>query len=269
MSSDPRQPSPDPVHRARELLTVALSTLQQIPERDGDLASVLDHLAAASSGLYAAEAELPAEAEALVALRGALDELTRALDMLHARTTFVAGLDTIATAVAQALALLYPRVRSRERQLRTLPPLVPRPSSRGRGSESRAARARTSEADATRLAEAERDGQRLGEQRTAGQRVTIVVDVGVLSASNFYAGVTADVSTGGVFVSTTAPLSVGTDVALFFTLGGDRTLATEGTVRWTRQDEPAGMGVAFTHLGEGDRRAIADYCANRPPLFHD
>lgn len=249
------------MHRARELLTVALATLQKIPERDRDLSSVLDHVAAASSALYSAEAELQAEVEALDALRGALDELTRALDMLHARTTFVAGLDTVATAVAQALALLYPRVRSRERQLRTLPPLAPRPPAHRDDNRSRAPRGGA--------ASTHRDGQRAVEQRTAGERVTIVVDVGVLSASNFYAGVTADVSTGGVFVSTGAPLAVGTEVALFFTLGGDRSLSVEGTVRWTRQEEPAGMGVAFTRLEDDDQRAIADYCANRPPLFHD
>lgn len=259
MSADPRQSSSDPVHRGRELLTVALATLQKIPERDRDLANVLDHVAAASSGLYAAEAELTAEAEALDALRGALEELTRALDMLHARTTFVPGLDTVATAVAQALALLYPRVRSRERQLHTLPPLGAPPSARRGESRSRAPSADP----------AARAGERAADQRTAGERVTIVVDVGVLSASNFYAGVTADVSAGGVFVSTDAPLAVGTEVTLFFTLGSERTLSAEGTVRWTRQEQPPGMGVAFTRLEEGDQRAIADYCANRPPLFHD
>jgi uncharacterized protein (TIGR02266 family) len=240
---------------------VALATLQKIPERDPDLASVLDHVAAASSALYSAEAELTAEVESLDALRGALDELTRALDMLHARTTFVPGLDTVATAVAQALALLYPRVRSRERQMRTLPPLAPRTPARRDESRSRAPRAAA--------AEMARDGRRVADQRAAGERVTIEVDVGVLSASNFYAGVTADVSAGGVFVSTDTPLAVGTEVALFFTLGDDRTLSAEGTVRWSRQDEPAGMGVAFTRLEDDDRRAIADYCANRPPLFHD
>ncbi len=259
MSANPRQPSSDPVHRARELLTTALATLQKIPERDADLASVLDHVATASSALYAAEAELTADVEALDALRGALDALTRALDMLHARTTFVPGLDTVVTAVAQALALLYPRVRSRERQLRTLPPLASRSPGRRDGNRGRSPR--------TDAASAQRDG--VADQRTAGARVTIEVDVGVLSASNFYAGVTADVSAGGVFVSTNAPLAVGTEVALFFTLGGDRTLSAEGTVRWTREDEPAGMGVAFTHLEEEDQRAVADYCANRPPLFHD
>ncbi len=266
MTADPRQSSSDPVHRARELLTVALATLQKIPDRDADLARVLDHVAAASSALYAAVTELATEAEALVALREALDELTRALDMLHARTTFAPGLDAIAASVAQALALLYPRVRSRERQRHSVPP---RASRRPPDHD-----ARPAATDGGRHAATDGDGPRVteghaAEQRVSGQRVTIVVDVGVLSASNFYAGVTADVSAGGVFVSTAAPLSVGTDVALFFTLGGDETLAAEGTVRWTRRDEPAGMGVAFTQLNDRDRRAIADYCANRPPLFHD
>lgn len=268
MTTDARQSSSDPVHRARELLTVALSTLQRIPDREPDLAAVLDHVAAASSALYAAEAELGGEAEALVALRSALDELTRALDMLHARTTFAPGLDTIAASVAQSLALLYPRVRSKERQQRTVPPDGSERPAEGDAAKRGDARPLVEGQGGGPRAAAQGDGPRGPEQRVAGQRVTIVVDVGVLSASNFYAGMTADVSAGGVFVSTAAPLAVGTDVALFFTLGGEE-LAAEGTVRWTRLDEPAGMGVAFTRLDDRDRRAIADYCANRPPLFHD
>jgi len=264
VSVDPRQSSSDPVHRARELLTVALAALQQIPARDADLASVLDHVAAASSALYAAEAELVTETEALAALREALDELTRALDLVHARTTFAPGLDTIAASVAQALALLYPRVRSKERQQRTVPPGASlRPPLPGDGR-----RFSEEQTHAGRAAN-EHGASPFTEQRVAGQRVTVVVDVGVLSASNFYVGMTADVSAGGVFVSTSAPLAVGTEVALFFTLGSDETLTAEGVVRWTRSDEPAGMGVAFTGLASRDRRAIADYCANRPPLFHD
>ena len=100
----------------------------------------------------------------------------------------------------------------------------------------------------------------------------VEVDVGVLSASNFYAGVAADVSPGGVFVSTTEPLPEGTEVELYFTLDGGRTLHAEGAVRWTRsknRDQPPGMGVAFTTLSDDDRRLIADFCGNRPPLFHD
>jgi uncharacterized protein (TIGR02266 family) len=260
------QPGSDPVRGARDLLTVALSTLQGLADAPPAMRDALDHIAAASSALYTAQTEARTEAVALAGLRHALDELTRALDILHARPSHVEGLDVVATAVAQALALLYPRVRMSERQRRgvVLPDAM--------ASADRQALV----AMADRL-EAERrehppKTERLAEQRVAGQRVTIEVDVGVLSESNFYAGIAADVSAGGVFVGTAEPLPVGTDVVLYFTLEGGRTLHAEGSVRWTRPhsaDQPPGMGVAFTRVSPEDQRAIADYCANRAPLVHD
>ena len=259
------QAGADPVRDARARLTEALQALQRITNRPPDLELALDHVAGASSALFSAEAAGITEAIALSHLRTALDALTRALDLLHARPTFIEGLDKIASAVAQALALLYPRVRMSERQRRGVVPPDGIPSL-----DRRALVALADRIDAARGEETP-GTERLGEQRLAGQRVHIEVDVGVLSASNFYAGVAADVSTGGVFVSTPKPLAVGTEVALYFTLDGGRLLQAEGTVRWTRGDggAPPGMGVAFARLKQDDQRAIADFCANRPPLFHD
>ena len=56
------------------------------------------------------------------------------------------------------------------------------------------------------------------------------------------------------------------------TLGEGATLHAEAIVRWVRaktSDLPAGLGVAFTRLSDGDRRTITDFCAHRPALFHD
>jgi uncharacterized protein (TIGR02266 family) len=252
------------VHGARELLTVALRTLQALSAMPPDVRSALDHVAAASSALYTAEAEPSTEPASLVLLRRALDELTKALDILHARPSGFEGLDTVAAAVAQALALLYPRVRMSERQRKgvVVPGALP----------SLDRRALVAMADKI---DAERDSpqaERVADQRVAGPRVGVQVDVGLLSESNFYAGVAADVSAGGVFVSTPAPFPVGTDVNLYFTLVPGRTLHAEGTVRWTRPGDsnlPPGMGVAFTRVSEDDQRAIGDYCANRPPFVHE
>jgi uncharacterized protein (TIGR02266 family) len=231
-----------------------------------DMRGALDHIAAASSALYTAHTEARTDAAALAGLRQALDELTRALDILHARPNPNESLDTVATAVAQALALLYPRVRMSERQRRgVVPPDAMASADR------QALVAMADRLEAERL-EHPPTAQRVDDQRVAGQRVTIEVDVGVLSESNFYAGIAADVSPGGVFVGTAEPLVVGTDVTLYFTLEGGRTLRTEGSVRWTRArnaDQAPGMGVAFTRVGPEDQRAIGDYCANRAPLVHE
>lgn len=259
-------PGADPVRGARELLTVALNMLQALQQPPPDVRKALDYVAAASSALYVAQNEARTESSSLAELRTALDALTRALDILHSRPTFVAGLDTVASAVAQALALLYPRVRMSERQRKgvVLPGQLP--------SMDRRALVEMADRIAAERRELPPKTERLADQRLAGPRVTVEVDVGVLSESNFYAGVAADVSAGGVFVGTRDPLAVGTEVALYFTLEGGRTLHAEGTVRWVRAgdaNDVPGMGVAFSRLSDEDRRAIADYCANRPPLVHE
>jgi uncharacterized protein (TIGR02266 family) len=257
-------PGEDPARAARELLAPALAELQRNKAPTALGTQALDHVAAAMSALYGAEAEAATEAAVTAGLRHALDELTRALDELHERTPGLHALDGPATAVARAMALLYPRVRLSERQRRgvVMAESVP-------GHERRALVAMADRIDA-----AHRAGEvaPAPEQRTAGQRVRVDVDVGVLSESNFYTGIAADVSAGGVFVSTPEPLAVGTEVTLYFTLGEGATLHAEAIVRWVRaktSDLPAGMGVAFTRLSDGDQRTIADFCAHRPPLFHD
>jgi len=257
-------PGEDPARAARELLAPALAELQRNRAPTALGTHALDHVAAAMSALYGAEAESRTEAAATASLRRALDELTRALDELHERTPGLHALDGPATAVARAMALLYPRVRLSERQRRGVVMAESVPSNERR--------ALVAMADRIDAAHRGGDETPAAEQRAAGHRVRVEVDVGVLSESNFYTGVAADVSAGGVFVSTPEPLPVGTDVALYFTLGEGSTLHAEAIVRWVRpktSDLPPGMGVAFTRLSDGDRRTIADFCAHRPPLFHD
>ena len=267
MSFRTSPPGTDPARAARELLAPALATLQQSGASSSLHTRVLDGVAASMSALYAAEAESSTEASVNTSLRQALDELTRALDALHDRTQRTPGshpLDAPAAAIAQALALLYPRVRVSERQRRGVVMAESVPSH-----DRRVLVAMADRLDAAH--DAAQQPAAPPEQRS-GQRVTVEVDVGVLSDSNFYAGVAADVSLGGVFVSTPSPLPEGTEVALYFSLGQGSTLHAEGVVRWTRAkttDRPAGMGVAFARLSDADRRTIADFCAERPPLFHD
>lgn len=263
MSFRAPHPGEDPARAARELLAPALSELQRRAATSELHTRVLDRIAASMSALYAAEAESSTELRVNTSLRQALDELTKALDSLHERPPGSHPLDGAATAVAQALALLYPRVRLSERQRRGVVMAESVPSH-----DRRVLVAMADRLDAEhRAAEA----AALPEQRS-GRRVTIEVDVGVLSESNFYTGIAADVSLGGVFVSTPSPLAEGTEIALYFTLGEGATLHAEGVVRWTRAkstDLPPGMGVAFTRLSDDARRTIADFCAHRPPLFHD
>ena len=51
---------------------------------------------------------------------------------------------------------------------------------------------------------------------------------------NFYTTLTGDLAVGGVFLTTPAPLPIGTPVRLRIALPGGRVLRADGTVRWHR-----------------------------------
>jgi uncharacterized protein (TIGR02266 family) len=99
----------------------------------------------------------------------------------------------------------------------------------------------------------------------------VEVDIGFFSESNFYAGLTQDISEGGLFVATQRILPVGTDVTVSFTLPGVQEIKTDGIVTWTREpvDGVAGMGIRFTRLTRDDQALIQRFVAKRPPLYHD
>jgi hypothetical protein len=59
-----------------------------------------------------------------------------------------------------------------------------------------------------------------------------------------------DLSVGGVFISTTIPVPVGTEVDLLFTQPEGET-RIHGIVRYA--DGKSGVGVEFTRMGEVDR----------------
>ncbi|HMG56861.1 MAG TPA: TIGR02266 family protein, partial [Kofleriaceae bacterium] len=99
-----------------------------------------------------------------------------------------------------------------------------------------------------------------------------------------------DVSQGGIFIRTKEPLAVGTQMRFEFQLrDASPLIAGEGTVVWTRENDPSrpaiapGMGVRFDRLADGSQgileriltekakqapqRPIADTA--KPPLFTD
>ena len=58
------------------------------------------------------------------------------------------------------------------------------------------------------------------------------VEVGFVGDNNFFAGLSLDVSEGGVFVATYEPRPVGTKLMLSFVLPGGHTITTPGVVRF-------------------------------------
>jgi uncharacterized protein (TIGR02266 family) len=99
-----------------------------------------------------------------------------------------------------------------------------------------------------------------------------------------------DVSQGGIFIRTKEPLAVGTQMRFEFQLrDASPLIAGEGTVVWTRENDPSrpaiapGMGVRFDRLAEGSQTVLerilsekakqapqrTHESSTKPPLFTD
>ena len=105
----------------------------------------------------------------------------------------------------------------------------------------------------------------------AAPRRQVEVDVGIHSDSHFFAGLTGDVSRGGLFVATYAELAVGARVTLDFELPNGRVVA-DGIVRWhrsARDHHSPGFGVQFERVEPGMLKLIERFCQARPPLYYD
>ncbi len=91
--------------------------------------------------------------------------------------------------------------------------------------------------------------------------------------THFYAGLTQDISQGGVFIATYGLLPVGSRLDLSFDLPDGTEIRTRGEVRWLRESACSGtrpgMGVAFTELSDEAIVAIHRFCCERPPLYMD
>lgn len=91
--------------------------------------------------------------------------------------------------------------------------------------------------------------------------------------THFFAGLTLDISSGGLFIATYHLFPVGTALSLSFQLPDGVRLSVRGEVRWVRcvseEHERPGMGVAFKELSAEALAAISAFCAERPPLYMD
>jgi uncharacterized protein (TIGR02266 family) len=257
----------DAARAARASLLPVLDELQHVVA--GPFAGrALEHVARATSALYAAETEPEGSAALGDALRTVLAELPHALEALHEAPPGWEPMNRLLEQVARALSVVHPVAQpvSRRRRPVVLPGGVPSVDRRILA----AMGERRQEPGPEAWPETVRMHPETEHRRDT--RVIVEVDVGLLSDSNFYTGLAEDVSRGGVFVATQEPLPPGTIVLLFFVLAGGRTLRAEGVVRWLRSAATSaapGMGVAFTSLGDEERQAIEAFCAERPALFHD
>jgi uncharacterized protein (TIGR02266 family) len=113
------------------------------------------------------------------------------------------------------------------------------------------------------------------DQRDA-RRFPLKVEVNYTSEHNFYAGFMENMSSGGLFVATHEPASIGDSVEVTFTVPGlNHTCTSVCEVRWLREYNPdapdtiPGMGLKFTRLDPEARAAVELFVRHREPIFFD
>lgn len=102
-------------------------------------------------------------------------------------------------------------------------------------------------------------------------RKKLEVNVGIQSDSHFFAGLSGDVSKGGLFVATYAEIPIGGKVTLDFELPNGP-IVVEGTVRWHRMPTDnvgPGLGIQFEGVKRDQLALIERFCQARPPLYYD
>ena len=98
------------------------------------------------------------------------------------------------------------------------------------------------------------------------EKVDVAVEID--SESNFYTGISGDISAGGVFVATHTPQPIGAKIRLNIYLFGSL-FGTRGQVAWLREtgDTIPGMGVRFLELDLPLEQTILKFAGIREPLF--
>lgn len=116
-------------------------------------------------------------------------------------------------------------------------------------------------------------GPKSGRERRVFPRWTLHAAVDVQSDDHCYAGLSYDVSAGGIFVATPETPALGTAVDVTVTLPDGRRLYLDGVVRWVRRGErasaglPAGIGIEWNELPMDALRALLHFAELRDPLL--
>jgi uncharacterized protein (TIGR02266 family) len=108
------------------------------------------------------------------------------------------------------------------------------------------------------------------------ERAPLAVEVTLESDHNFYSGITANISDGGVFVATQAPPPTGTVVTIELALeGAAQTFTIRGEVCWTRAEwlssegVPAGCGIKWIEISREALDAIGRFVRHRDSIFYE
>lgn len=114
-----------------------------------------------------------------------------------------------------------------------------------------------------------------GNNRRQFKRVTLKTSVDLQSSTNFYSGLSNDISEGGLFVATYNLLPGGTEMEIIFSLPDKgQPIRALARVMWIREHLPdsdghPGMGLEFVELREEDRRRIVNFVTLRATMLYE
>ena len=107
------------------------------------------------------------------------------------------------------------------------------------------------------------------------QRKGYKLNIGLNTQHNFYTGFTGNISEGGVFIATEAPLEIGSVVSLNFKLPNSPIeINVDGEVRWIKDRSATdthtlpGMGIHFINLDTKSKQIIEAFVNLREPEFY-
>ncbi len=267
--------------RARKMLRSTRRMLQEVSsEADSNgklrLARATEQVAEASGVLFELEHESKSDFDCLAGAVRARDHLRTALSALQAPEMAGSFPVECAEAVASALAIVFSAAKGQdwqeqdrlreashkatERRAENNDSMVPIALSRRRGASNKAPEVLAPQAE-------------VALERRQADRVLLEADVGLVSESQFYAGLSMDLSVGGVFIATYQRKPIGAPVALSLVLPGGHLVWAKGVVRWIREaagdENVPGIGVEFTEVEPADMKAIRQFCKMRAPLLFD
>ncbi len=113
------------------------------------------------------------------------------------------------------------------------------------------------------------------EPRRPPPRHDVEIEVSLESESNFYLGLTENLSEGGLFIATHLLKPMGTEIEVSFKLPHmAEPIKAIGIVRWIcvyseTSDTMPGMGVRFERIAPEQVEQIRQFLAARAPLFYD
>ena len=96
---------------------------------------------------------------------------------------------------------------------------------------------------------------RLPSERRTSDRKKLIVDVRFEGGDGTGIANTRDIGSGGLYMTTTAPLDVGTPIVMALSIG-DRSMNILGTVVYS--DPGHGVGVRFKDVNDADMTFLAE-----------